>query len=698
MGNHLYITGAEPGSGKSAIVLAMMEMLSGITDRLGVFRPVVSTAETDRLLDLISRRYLPEQPREDLYGCTFETARRLLSADRYDELLKLIMDRFSALRQRCDHVVCIGTDYSSAGGALEFDFNIDLANNLGCLIMPVVRGKNRDAQGVADATYAFHKSLQEHGCDIAAIIINRVAENQVEATCSRARESFTNGPPVYVVREEDSLGKPTIGDIAEALAARHYYVGAESLNREISNFKVAAMELPDFLTHIEDGSLIITPGDRADIVLGSLLSYPSTTCPQIAGLLLTGGLEPAESVQQLIQGLGTPPVPILGVELDTFTTATRITAVEAALASGNERKIATALGIVENSVDLDVLRQRLQATHARRMTPFMFEHELIQRARARRMRIVMPEGLDERILRACEILHLRNVVEIILLGKKEEISLRIADLALQLEDVEILDPITSGLRSPFADTYYEMRKHKGISRQMAFDTMANVNYFATMMVQHGQADAMVSGAIHTTQETVRPAFEIIRARPDTSIVSSVFFMCLEDRVLVYGDCAINPDPDAGQLADIAISSAETARSFGIEPRVAMLSYSTGSSGKGADVEKVARAAAIAAERRPDLLLEGPLQYDAAVDANVARTKLPDSKVAGRATVFIFPDLNTGNNTYKAVQRSANAVAIGPVLQGLNKPVNDLSRGCTVADIVNTVAITAIQAQAGKQHT
>ena len=696
MGNHLYITGAEPGSGKSAIALAMMEMLSGSTDRLGVFRPVVTTAESDRLLDLIRRRYTPTQPRQDLYGCTIETARRLLAADRYEELLRLILDRFSALRQRCDHVVCIGTDYSSAGGTLEFDFNVDLANNLGCLIMPVVRGKDRDVQDVADATYAFHKSLRENGCDIAAIIINRVTESQVEATCARARERFANGTPVYVVREDDSLGKPTIGDIAEALMAKRYYGDADSLNREISNFKVAAMELPDFLTHIQDGSLIITPGDRADIILGSLLSYPSTACPQIAGLLLTGGLEPAEPVRQLIQGLGNPPpVPILGVRLDTFTTATQVAAVEASLVSGNERKIATALGIVEQSADLDALRRRLQATRATRMTPFMFEHELIQRARARRMRIVLPEGTDERILRACEILHLRKVVDITLLGVPEEISLRIADLTLQLEDVEILDPVSSELREPFADTYYEMRKHKGISRQMAFDTMANVNYFATMMVQHGQADGMVSGAVHTTQETVRPAFEIIRARPHTSIISSVFFMCLEDRVLVYGDCAINPDPDAGQLADIAISSAETARMFGIEPRVAMLSYSTGTSGKGADVDKVAEATAIATARHPDLLLEGPLQYDAAVDTEVARTKLPHSKVAGHATVFIFPDLNTGNNTYKAVQRTANAVAIGPILQGLNKPVNDLSRGCTVTDIVNTVAITAIQAQAGQ---
>jgi phosphate acetyltransferase len=240
-----------------------------------------------------------------------------------------------------------------------------------------------------------------------------------------------------------------------------------------------------------------------------------------------------------------------------------------------------------------------------------------------------------------------------------------------------------------------MRKHKGISEEMAKDTMTDVSYFGTMMVHNGDVGGMVSGAIHTTGDTIRPALQIIRTRSGFSVVSSVFLMCLADRVLVYGDCAVNPDPNAEQLADIAISSAETAGIYGIEPRIAMCSYSTGESGSGKDVDKVREATRIAKERRPDLKIEGPIQYDAAVDAGVARTKLPESEVAGKATVFIFPDLNTGNNLYKAVQRSANAVAIGPVLQGLNKPVNDLSRGCTIADIVNTVAITAIQAQAVK---
>jgi phosphate acetyltransferase len=578
---------------------------------------------------------------------------------------------------------------------MEFDFNADIANNLGCLLMPVVRGKDRSSEDVVNAVTAFIKSLEERDCRIAATIVNRVPPENVEAVTAEICSRLPHEAPVYVVPEEATLGKPTVGDITQALSAHSYYADVDDLNREVRNFKVAAMALPGFLEHIEEGSLVLAPGDRSDIILGSIASYTSTAYPPIAGLLLTGGMEPAPQVRQLLEGLGSPPLPIFGVETDTFTTAMKVASVPGVLTPENERKIAAALGAVENSIDLVALQQRLADIRSTRVTPLMFEHELIQRAKSRRMHIVLPEGNEERILRASEILLLRGAVELTLLGDPEEINTRIGELGLQLETVNIVSPLHSELREKFANTYYELRKHKGISPEMAFDAMADVSYFGTMMVHHGLVDGMVSGAVHTTQHTVRPAFEIIRARPDTVIVSSVFLMCLEDRVLVYGDCAINPNPDAEQLADIAIASARTARMFAIEPRVAMLSYSTGTSGKGKAVDTVTEATAIARRLRPDLLIEGPIQYDAAVDSSVARSKLPDSEVAGQATVFVFPDLNTGNNTYKAVQRSAGAVAIGPVLQGLNKPVNDLSRGCTVADIVNTVAITAIQARSGE---
>jgi phosphate acetyltransferase len=367
---------------------------------------------------------------------------------------------------------------------------------------------------------------------------------------------------------------------------------------------------------------------------------------------------------------------------------------EGKLGAATPRKAETALGLFENHVDTAELLQRLSVVRSERVTPMMFEHELLERARSDRRRIVLPEGAEERILRAAEVLLRRNVCDLVLLGDQDLVRKRAAELGINLDvpACEVIDPQTSPLREGFAGLYAKLRAHKGVSYELAHDVVADVSYFGTLMVQQGLADGMVSGAVHSTAATIRPAFEIIKTSPGAAIVSSVFFMCLADKVLVYGDCAVNPDPDAEQLADIAIQSAATAAQFGVEPRLAMLSYSTGTSGSGVDVDKVRKATELVHERRPDLLAEGPIQYDAAVDAGVAATKLPDSQVAGQATVLIFPDLNTGNNTYKAVQRSANAVAVGPVLQGLRKPVNDLSRGALVSDIVNTVAITAIQAQ------
>jgi phosphate acetyltransferase len=467
---------------------------------------------------------------------------------------------------------------------------------------------------------------------------------------------------------------------------------APSTRREVGNVIVGAMSLPHFLEHIGDGDLIITPGDRADLVVGSLASRFSGTYPNVAGLVLTGGLHPEPSVLRLIDGLGGSEVPVLAVGADTYRTAATVSGVRGVLTPDSDRKIAAALGLFAEHVDRQALLGRIEVTRTERVTPLMFEQRLVERARADRHHIVLPEGDDDRILQAAEPVLLRGIADLTVLGDVDAVKDRAAALGLELSNLRVVDPQRSEWRHDFARTYHELRRHKGLALPVAEDLMADVSYFGTMMVHKGLADGMVSGAAHTTAHTIRPAFEIIRTAPGSSIVSSVFFMLLADRVLVYGDCAIVPNPDAEQLADIAVASAGTAARFGIEPRVAMLSYSTGESGSGSDVEKVRQATAIARERRPDLLIEGPIQYDAAIDPAVARSKLPDSQVAGRATVFVFPDLNTGNNTYKAVQRSANAVAVGPVLQGLRKPVNDLSRGATVADIVNTVAITAIQAQ------
>jgi phosphate acetyltransferase len=689
----VYIAGASSGSGKSVVVLGFMEMLSSVNRRVGFFRPILARGvEQDNLSALVLSRYNLQFSPEMLYGCTAETASHLIAAGRYDDLLKLILNKFKTLEESCDLVVCAGTNFDGLVPSLEFDFNADLANNLGCSVVVVVKGFRRGPEEALDALQLAHESMRNRGGDFLASVVNGVAPEHADQVRVRARALMPESENVYVLPEEPALGMPTVGEIRQVLGGECLCGEGDALNQVVTNYKVAAMEIPDFLGYVEDGCLIITPGDRSDIILASLAADASSSFPRVAGLLLTGGLYPAPNVQRLLEGLRRNKVSVLSVPTDTFTTALNVHRIEATILPGDERKIAAALGLFEGNVDVEELRSRISVRHSERITPLMFEYELIRRAKASRQRIVLPEGTDERILRAAEILTLRQVADLTLLGDPDKIRRRISELGLKLNDIPIIDPVTSPDRDRYAQIYHDLRKHKGISEQMAHDALQDVSYFGTLMVYSGDADGMVSGAMHTTQHTIRPSFETIRTKPGVKLVSSVFFMCLPDRVLVYGDCAVNPNPDSEQLADIAITSAGTAAAFGIEPKIAMLSYSTGASGKGADVERVREAVRIARELRPDLKIEGPIQYDAAVDASVAASKMPGSQVAGHATVFIFPDLNTGNNTYKAVQRSAGAVAIGPVLQGLNKPVNDLSRGCTVTDIVNTVAITAIQAQ------
>lgn len=693
MAHCIYITGTQPQTGKAVVVLGLMEWLWNQGRTVGLFRPVImSEDQPDRYMELVRIRSGSRLPYVASYGSTYKEISEAVAGNRREAIFKSILDKYKAVEERCDVVVIVGSFFPGDAVPLGFSFNAEMAYNLGCPVLPIVQGMDRSIEQVVDSVKVVLESLEQHKCDVLAVIVNRVNTELVSKTLQELHMGIPAELPHYVLPEHGVLAKPTVGEIAKALQAHCLRGDDESMHRMISKSKVAAMELPHFLDHVEEGNLIIAPGDRSDIILGCLAIDASATFPNIAGLLLTGGFQPAPQVQRLIEGISRARVPLLSVDTDTYTTTTNVNGVKSALTPDDSRKMAAALGIVEANVHFEEVLRRLAATRPLGITPMMFEYELIQRAKSNRQHIVLPEGAEERILRAAEILLLRDVVDITLLGNRDRIQQRISQLGVALDGVNIVDPLESPLREQYAQTYHELRKAKGVSYDLALDVAADLSYFGTLMVYHGHADGMVSGAVHTTSNTIRPAFEIIRTRPEASIVSSVFFMCLADRVLVFGDCAVNPDPKPAQLADIAISSAETAKMFGIEPYVAMLSYSTGESGAGVDVDKVKEATESVRKLRPDIKIEGPIQYDAAVDAGVARTKLPGSEVAGHATVFIFPDLNAGNTTYKAVQRSANAVAIGPVLQGLRKPVNDLSRGCTVTDIVNTVAITAIQAQ------
>ena len=698
MARSVYVTVMEPGAGKSAVVLGLTEVLSRNAAHLAFYRPFVTSADTpDPAIELIRQRYRLGQTPEESYVLTADDLHNFDVRGGYDALLKRVLNGYAALAAEADVVVIEGSDFTEASLAVELDLNIDAASHLGSPVLLVVGGRRRSVEQVLDAVHQGLGMLTERGCVLLGVICNRVAPDLADAIRAGVAEA-AGGLPAAVMPEVPLLAAPTIAEVAARLDAEHLArpVGvAAATPREVTRVTVGAMGLPLFLERFHEGDLVITPGDRADIVAGTLAAHLSGSYPAVAGLVLTGGVvDPA--VRRLVAGLGDAGVPVLAVGIDTYETVSAVGSVRGAIGPASERKIATAIRQFEDHVDHDLLRERLEVARPTRTTPLMFEQVLLERARADRRHIVLPEGNDDRVLAAAEQLLLRGVADLTVLGNPDEVMARAAALGLGLPGVRVVDPATSVLRERFAEVYAELRQHKGVAPTQAYDIMGDASYFGTMMIHQKLADGMVSGAAHTTAHTIRPAFEFIRTAPGVALVSSAFLMCLSDRVLVYADCAVVPKPDAGQLADIAVSAAATATLFGIEPRVAMLSYSTGQSGSGSDVDKVREATALVRERRPDLPVEGPIQYDAAIDPDVARTKLPDSPVAGRATVFVFPDLNTGNNTYKAVQRSSvGAVAIGPVLQGLAKPVNDLSRGALVADIVNTVAITAIQAQVAR---
>jgi phosphate acetyltransferase len=537
--------------------------------------------------------------------------------------------------------------------------------------------------------------LRANHAQTVAVIANRVDHDAAQAI--RIELAKLPGLVTAAIPESPLLSAPTFRALVAAAGGRLVLGSNAWMEREALSVIVAAMSLPNVLDRLSPDVAVIAPSDRTDLIPGLMLAHQSGTFPALAGILLTGGYPIPDSIRRLSEGVQ-QDLPIALTDLGTFTTAERLMRVRGPITKESSRKIETAHRVFAEQVDQAALLAAIDVSASDVRTPLMFEYQLMQRARADRQRIVLPESEDDRILEAAAILIRRGVSNLILLGDETKVRARASALGLDLDEAAIVSPLKSELVEQFAAAYAQARAHKGMTVDRAREVVTDVSYFGTMMVHLGMADGMVSGAVNTTAHTIRPALEFVKTKPGVGTVSSVFLMCLADRVLVYGDCAVIPEPTTEQLADIAISSAETAQQFGIEPRVAMLSYSTGTSGSGADVEKVRAATELVSARAPDLLLEGPIQYDAAIDPEVARTKLPSSAVAGRATVFIFPDLNTGNNTYKAVQRSAHAIAIGPVLQGLRKPVNDLSRGALVSDIVNTVAITAVQAQAMKQPT
>ncbi len=698
MSTGLYIATVEPNSGKTVISLGMMNELLSRNTRVAYFRPIIDGHEKDHHIDVILSYFRLDQDYEQAYGLTRPEVVRYLNKNQEDKILEVIIRKFKKLEKNYDFVLVEGSDFSGEGSIVEFDMNIKIASNLSIPAVVIGSGRGKTLEEFVGTMKLAYDGFREREVPVVALIANKILPKNLSLVVKKLSEFVDENTYVTAIPRDEMLAQPSIYDIIDALDAK-ILMGDTHLDKEIKQIAVGAMEIRHFLKYIKDKTLVITPGDRHDIILAALQADKSYNYPSISGIVLSGGLKPDKSVMRLIEGVNSY-VPILSVKNQTYEVATGIQKMDVRIHPKNIKKIHRAIRLFKKYVDSKRILESIGQWKSDRITPSMFLYNLEELAGRKRMRIVLPEGTEPRILKAAAKIQQRDLADLILLGDEKIIKeiARSHGISLDWDKIKIINPETSELTEKYARKIYELRKHKGVNEAMAYDLAKDGAYFGTMMVREGDADGMVSGAVHTTAHTIKPALQLIKTKPGSNFVTSTFFMALPDRVSAFADCAIVPNPDAEQLAEIAIQTADAAKAFGIQPRVAMLSYSSGSSGKGADVEKVRKATEIVRQKRPDILVEGPIQYDAAVDPEVGQKKLPGSPVAGHANVLIFPDLNTGNNTYKAVQRETGALAIGPMLMGLKKPVNDLSRGATVDDIYNTILLTSIQAQENQNES
>lgn len=694
MSKAIYIATVESDSGKSLISLGLLRMMLTKSTKVGYFRPIINEFDDngyDEHTNTAINFFNLDIDYKDCFAYKQSEVVALLSEGKEDEVIQKVIEKYKKLEANYDYVLVEGTDFSGEGGIIELDINLMIAKNLNIPALIVGSGNGKKKKDFINTMQLSYNSFISKEVDVIGIVANKIEVDEVDYIREELIKSFPEQLQIDIIPKIDFLAFPTVKEVVQALKGRVLF-GAQFLDNAIGSYSTGAMQLRNYLTRIKENALVITSGDRADIILGALQANASKNYPKIAGIILTGTIIPEESILKLIEGVQST-VPIVSVDGGTFIISNKIGVVKSKIYATHNKKILLSLDTFDTYVNAEGLTNILTSYQSNKLTPSMFQYNLLQKARIIKKHIVLPEGEDERILRAAARLQMLKIVDLTLLGDRNTIQLKCDQIGLQidLDALNILNPEDSIYNKGFATTLFEARKHKGMSEATANDLVQDISYYGTLMILNGLADGMVSGAIHTTMHTIKPALQLIKTKPGVSVVSSVFFMCLSDRVSVMGDCAVNPNPNAEQLSEIAISSATSAEAFGIEAKVAMLSYSSGSSGKGEEVEKVRKATELVKAKKPNLQIEGPIQYDAAVDMSVAKTKMPDSEVAGQASVLIFPDLNTGNNTYKAIQRETGALAIGPMLQGLNKPVNDLSRGCTVDDIFNTVLLTAIQA-------
>lgn len=666
-------------------------MLKRTTANVAYFKPLIENKdEKDNHIDTILSHFKINMNYEDAYAFSRKELTDLQNEGKINEVYDAIIKKYKSLEEKFDFVLVEGSDFNDEGSIFEVDFNGSIARSLNIPVLLVVKDTFDTVAELVNHAVVEVISFMKKDVNVIGVMITRCTKNADDVRI-RTSKRLRNNIFVSVIPNNEELGKPMIKEIAETLGA-HVLFGGDKLESIARHSIIGGMQLGHYLQRILDDCVCVIPGDRSDLIVGTMLANMSHNYPNVAGIVLTGGFLPERSVIKLIDG-PQKSIPIIAVNTGTFETATKIANMKPKIYAGNNYKIKLSIDLFESAVDTDELAKIINSVKNENITPRMFQYNILVNAKKAQRHIVLPEGDDDRILTAASLLAKDKIGYCTILGNPTDVKAKVAQLGLYWDEerIKIVNPQTSDHYEDYSTTLYELRKSKGLELAAAKDLMLDVSYFGTMMVYKGHADGMVSGAKHTTAHTIKPALQFVKTKPGFNTVSSVFFMLLDDRVLVYGDCAIVPNPTSEQLAEIAISSADSAKTFGIEtPKVAMLSYSSGTSGTGEDVEKVRAATEIVKTKRPDILVEGPIQYDAAVDPVVGRQKLPDSPVAGQANVLIFPDLNTGNNTYKAVQRETGALAVGPMLQGLNKPINDLSRGATIEDIYNTVVITAIQ--------
>ncbi|MDR0945735.1 MAG: phosphate acetyltransferase [Bifidobacteriaceae bacterium] len=683
MTSSVYLTSVRADSVRSIVALGLMEALKGRHARVGLFRPLVDTlAQPDTLVELLRTRCGTDQSWSDPLGVSFEQYHQAP-----DQARTQILQRYRAIARQCDTVIVLGSDYRGQGGGEELGINAQVAADLGLPVLLVVGADGWNTGEVLPRTKVAIGTMTAHHASVVAVVANRCVPEDLGAI----RDELTHlDVPAYAIPESHYVTAPSLREAMAAIGGKLLAGDETGLDTEALTVQVAAMNADALLARLAPGGVVVMSGGRAGALSAVLAAAGHEGFATPAGIVLTDGLMPSDSVARLV---ATSPLPVIATELTADAVLVRLRAMRPQVLAGATRKIEAALALFTENTDSAKLLDAIDRFTPGVITPLAFQANLVERAQADKKRIVLPESEDARVLEAAARVLALGAADITLLGIPEVVQARAKTLGLDLAAARIQDPAATDLVEPFAEKFAELRKKKGVTIDQARETMKSGTYIGTMMIYTGQADGMVSGACHTTADTIRPSFQIIKTKPGSKIVSSVFLMAMADRVLAFGDCAVNPNPTAEELADIAVTSAATAQAFGIDPRVAMLSYSTGTSGKGPDVDLVTEATALAKAAAPDLAIDGPIQFDAAVVPSVAATKMPDSPVAGRATVFVFPSLEAGNICYKAVQRSSGALAIGPVLQGLNKPVNDLSRGATPDDIVNTIIITAIQAAA-----